>query len=34
MKTDNYLDLCLDQAAKSPLRYRHGAVVHGGKVIG
>jgi deoxycytidylate deaminase len=35
MKTDNYLTLCLDQAAKSPLRYRHGAViVRGGKVIG
>jgi deoxycytidylate deaminase len=35
MKTDNYLNLCLKQAAKSPLRYRHGAiVVRGGKVIG
>lgn len=35
MKTDNYLSLCLEQAAKSPLHYRHGAViVHGGKVIG
>ncbi|KAF1921126.1 hypothetical protein BDU57DRAFT_439618 [Ampelomyces quisqualis] len=35
MKTDNYLNLCLEQAAKSPLRYRHGAViVRGGKVIG
>ncbi|KAJ4377852.1 hypothetical protein N0V83_000682 [Neocucurbitaria cava] len=35
MKTDNYLNLCLDQATKSPLRYRHGAiVVRGGKVIG
>jgi deoxycytidylate deaminase len=35
MKTDNYLNLCLEQAAKSPLRYRHGAIiVHGGKVIG
>jgi deoxycytidylate deaminase len=35
MKTDNYLNLCLDQAAKSPLRYRHGAIiVRGGKVIG
>jgi deoxycytidylate deaminase len=35
MKTDNYLNLCLDQATKSSLRYRHGAiVVRGGKVIG
>jgi hypothetical protein len=35
MKTDNYLNLCLEQAAKSPLRYRHGAIiVRGGKVIG
>lgn len=35
MKTDNYLNLCLEQAAKSPLRYRCGAiVVRGGKVIG
>ncbi|KAH3917613.1 hypothetical protein HBH56_042670 [Parastagonospora nodorum] len=35
MRTDNYLNLCLDQAAKSPLRYRHGAIiVRGGKVIG
>tara|TARA_R110002003_G_scaffold44_19_gene3426 strand:- start:5213 stop:5689 length:477 start_codon:yes stop_codon:yes gene_type:complete len=35
MKTDNYLSLCLEQAAKSPLRYRHGAIiVRGGKVIG
>jgi deoxycytidylate deaminase len=35
MKTDNYLTLCLEQAAKSPLRYRHGCViVRGGKVIG
>jgi deoxycytidylate deaminase len=35
MKTDNYLNLCLDQATKSSLRYRHGAiVVCGGKVIG
>ncbi|EME41142.1 hypothetical protein DOTSEDRAFT_55053 [Dothistroma septosporum NZE10] len=35
MKTDNYLSLCLEQAAKSPLHYRHGAiVVRGGKVIG
>ncbi|TKA78833.1 hypothetical protein B0A55_02227 [Friedmanniomyces simplex] len=35
MKTDNYLTLCLGQAAKSPLHYRHGCiVVRGGKVIG
>ena len=35
MKTDNYLTLCLEQAAKSPLHYRHGCVVvRGGKVIG
>lgn len=35
MKTDNYLNLCLDQAVLSPLRYRHGCiVVKGGKVIG
>lgn len=35
MKTDNYLALCLEQAAKSPLHYRHGAIiVRGGKVIG
>lgn len=35
MKTDNYLNLCLVEAAKSPLRYRHGAIiVRGGKVIG
>lgn len=35
MKTDNYLNLCLEQAALSPLRYRHGAItVRGGKVIG
>ncbi|KAK5169469.1 uncharacterized protein LTR77_005445 [Saxophila tyrrhenica] len=35
MKTDNYLTLCLEQAAKSPLHYRHGAIiVRGGKVIG
>lgn len=35
MKTDNYLNLCLDQAARSPLRYRHGyIIVRGGKVIG
>ncbi|KAK0935333.1 hypothetical protein LTR29_013125 [Friedmanniomyces endolithicus] len=35
MKTDNYLTLCLEQAAKSSLHYRHGCiVVRGGKVIG
>ena len=35
MKTDNYLSLCLDQAAKSPLHYRHGSIiVRGGKIIG
>ncbi|KAF2135396.1 uncharacterized protein K452DRAFT_314027 [Aplosporella prunicola CBS 121167] len=35
MKTDNYLALCLEQAALSPLHHRHGSiVVRGGKVIG
>jgi deoxycytidylate deaminase len=35
MKTDHYLNLCLEQAAQSPLRYRHGCIiVRGGKVIG
>ncbi len=35
MKTDNYLALCLEQAAKSPLHYRHGCIiVRGGKVVG
>jgi deoxycytidylate deaminase len=35
MKTDMYLNLCLEQAANSPLRYHHGAIiVRGGKVIG
>lgn len=35
MKTDNYLTLCLEQAEKSPLHYRHGCIiVRGGKVIG
>ena len=35
MKTDNYLSLCLDQAANPPLRYRHRCIiVRGGKVIG
>ncbi|OAL49425.1 hypothetical protein IQ07DRAFT_511014 [Pyrenochaeta sp. DS3sAY3a] len=35
MKSDSYLTLCLEQAKKSPLHYKHGAiVVCGGKVIG
>jgi deoxycytidylate deaminase len=35
MKSDNYLNLCLEQASLSTLRYRHGCiVVKGGKVIG
>ncbi|KAI6887877.1 hypothetical protein KC360_g412 [Hortaea werneckii] len=35
MKTDNYLTQCLEQAAKSPLHYRHGCIiVRGGKIIG
>jgi deoxycytidylate deaminase len=35
MKTDNYKNLCLEQALLSPLKYRHGSiVVKGGKVIG
>ncbi|KAI1389372.1 uncharacterized protein F4822DRAFT_427726 [Hypoxylon trugodes] len=35
MKTDHYLNLCLEQAEQSPLHYRHGCVVvKGGKVIG
>jgi deoxycytidylate deaminase len=35
MKTNNYLNLCIEQAAKSPFRYCHGAIiVRGGKVIG
>jgi hypothetical protein len=35
MKTDSYLTLCLEQAAKSALHYRHGCIiVRGGKVIG
>ncbi|KAF2165762.1 hypothetical protein M409DRAFT_55635 [Zasmidium cellare ATCC 36951] len=34
-KNDSYLNLCIEQAVKSPLHYRHGAiVVRGGKVIG
>ncbi|QIW95187.1 hypothetical protein AMS68_000705 [Peltaster fructicola] len=35
MKSDQYLTLCLEQAHKSPLHYRHGCIiVRGGKVIG
>lgn len=35
MKNDHYLNLCLEQAAQSPLFYRHGSiVVKGGKVVG
>jgi hypothetical protein len=35
MKPSQYLNLCLEQAVHSPLRYRHGCVVvKGGKVIG
>lgn len=35
MKSDQYLNHCLEQAALSPLHYRHGCVVvKGGKVIG
>ncbi|KAF1959719.1 hypothetical protein CC80DRAFT_439722 [Byssothecium circinans] len=35
MKTDTYKTLCLEQAALSPLHYRHGCIiVRGGKVIG
>lgn len=35
MKSDSYLNLCVEQAHNSPLHYRHGAiVVKGGKVIG
>lgn len=34
-RTDSYLTLCLEQASKSPLHYRHGCIiVRGGKVIG
>ncbi|KAI9724304.1 MAG: hypothetical protein M1812_000370 [Candelaria pacifica] len=34
-RTDSYMSLCLDQASKSPLHYRHGCIiVRGGKVIG
>ena len=35
MKSDQYLNLCLEQATLSRLRYRHGCIiVKGGKVIG
>ncbi|KAK8214251.1 hypothetical protein IWZ01DRAFT_549580 [Phyllosticta capitalensis] len=35
MKSDHYLNLCLQQAALSPMHFRHGCiVVRGGKVIG
>ena len=34
-RTDDYLTICLEQAAKSPLHYRHSyVVVRGGKFIG
>lgn len=34
-RTDSYLSLCLEQASKSSLHYRHGCIiVRGGKVIG
>ncbi|KAK8184456.1 hypothetical protein BC567DRAFT_50686 [Phyllosticta citribraziliensis] len=35
MKSDHYLNLCLQQAALSPMHFRHGCIiVRGGKVIG
>lgn len=35
MKIDQYMNLCLEQAAQSPLHHRHGSiVVKGGKVVG
>lgn len=35
MKSDFYLNLCLEQAARSPIHFSHGCVVvKGGKVIG
>ncbi|KAK8429779.1 hypothetical protein IWX49DRAFT_621525 [Phyllosticta citricarpa] len=35
MKSDYYLNLCLQQAALSPMHFRHGCiVVRGGKIIG
>jgi deoxycytidylate deaminase len=34
-RNDSYLSMCLEQAKKSPLHYRHGCIiVKGGKVIG
>lgn len=34
-RNDLYLSLCLEQASKSPLHYRHGCIiVRGGKVLG
>ncbi|MCJ1377122.1 hypothetical protein MMC17_000214, partial [Xylographa soralifera] len=34
-RTDSYLSLCLEQATKSSLHYRHGCIiVSGGKIIG
>lgn len=34
-RQDTYLSLCLEQASKSPMHYRHGCIiVRGGKVIG
>jgi len=34
-RTDSYLSICLQEATKSPLHYRHGCVVvSGGKIIG
>ncbi|MCJ1350569.1 MAG: hypothetical protein MMC33_000550 [Icmadophila ericetorum] len=34
-RTDQYLSICLSEASKSPLHYRHGCIiVAGGKVIG
>ena len=35
LRADSYLSLCLEQANKSPLYFRHGCIiVRGGKVIG
>jgi deoxycytidylate deaminase len=35
LRADSYLSLCLEQAEKSPLYFRHGCIiVQGGKVIG
>ncbi|MCJ1282547.1 hypothetical protein MMC26_001870 [Xylographa opegraphella] len=34
-RSDSYLSLCLEQASKSSLHYRHGCIIaSGGKVIG